>query len=133
MNDNDSDSVTQRVQKVPSVEESSENQVLEDQNSELNLSDKFESYVVDGSSTTNGSIKTYFVFLDLPRHVEFRVSDMPLLEEGTLMDFDLTIRSLKNPKKTIPIQGTHTLFRRVLKFGGKRPGLAQFLEWKVVK
>jgi len=78
-------------------------------------------------------VTTFFVFVDLPKHVEFRVPSVPLLPEGTVIDFNLTIRSLKDVRKTIPVQGPHVLQRSVLTYGGKRPGLVQFLEWKAIK
>jgi len=75
-------------------------------------------------------VTTFFVFVDLPKHVEFRAPNIPILSEGTVVDFNLTIRSLKDVRKTIPIRGPHTLQRSILTYGGKRPGLIQFLEWK---
>jgi len=78
-------------------------------------------------------ITTFFVFIDLPKHVEFRAPNIPILPEGTVIDFNLTIRSLRDVRKTIPIQGPHILQRSVLTYGGKRPGLVQFMEWTSYK
>lgn len=86
-----------------------------------------------GIGGSTGSVQTYFVFVDLPRHVEFRSPDLPLLDEGTVVDFDLTIRSLKDPRKTLPVRGRHVVQRSLLKFGGKRAGLVQYLEWRLIK
>jgi hypothetical protein len=91
-----------------------------------------EQFEAVGAGAASGVVPTFFVFLDLPRHVEFRAPDGPVLAEGTEVEFELTIRSTRDPRKTIPISGTHVLHRRVLRFGGKRPGLSQYLEWKSV-
>ena len=80
-----------------------------------------------------GSVKTFYVFTDLPRHVEFRVQDMPVLEVGCVVEFDLMVRNPKDTGKTFPIIGAHVVKRRVLKHGGKAPGLVQFLEWEAVR
>lgn len=83
-------------------------------------------------SSSEGSVRTVFVFLDLPRHVEFRAGDLPLMEEGLEMEFDLSITSPKDPRKTRKIEGKYKVVRRALKFNGNRPGLkgmTQYLEW----
>lgn len=79
-----------------------------------------------------GSVRTVFVFLDLPRHIEFRAGDLPLMEEGLVMEFDLSITSPKDPRRTRKIEGKYRVVRRALKFNGNRPGLkgmTQYLEW----
>jgi hypothetical protein len=80
-------------------------------------------------------VRTYFLFLDLSKHVEYRVSDMPLLEEGTVIEFDTPIKDLYDPKRSVRIQGPHRLKRRVLKYSTSktREGLTQYLEWEAVQ
>lgn len=83
-------------------------------------------------ASREGSVRTVFVFLDLPRHVEFRAGDLPLMEEGLEMEFDLSITSPKDPRKTRRIEGKYKVVRRALKFNGNRPGMkgmTQYLEW----
>jgi len=81
----------------------------------------------------SGIFATFFVFVDLPKHIEFRSQDLPILKEGTFMDFNISIRNPKDPKKVRKIEGLHLVSRSILKYGGKRPGLTQYLEWKSVK
>jgi hypothetical protein len=73
------------------------------------------------------------VFLDLPKHIEFRAQDLPLLREGLVMDFNLTIRNPKDPKRTRKIEGSHVINRIILKYGGKRSGVTQYIEWMALK
>lgn len=81
----------------------------------------------------NGSgVRTVFVFLDLPRHVEFRAGDMPILEVGTAVEFDVALRNLRDPRRTRRVEGRYEVKRRVLKYSTGRlgtSGLTQFLEW----
>ena len=89
--------------------------------------------VSPGALAPVNDFATFFVFLDLPKHVEFRASSVPLLNVGDEVEFDLTIRSLKDPKRSIPISGLHRVERRFLKFGGKRPGFSQYIEWRLIR
>lgn len=82
---------------------------------------------------SGGVFPTYFVFLDFPKHIEFRFQDLPLLQEGTKVDFDLTIKNPLDLKKSRKINGTYVINRSILKIGGKRSGLTQYLEWKLIK
>lgn len=77
-----------------------------------------------------GGFRTYFVFLDLPTHVEIRAPDMPLLDPGTAVEFDIRVRHSKNPSATKHVSGPYVVERRVLRFGGARQGLVQYLEWR---
>jgi len=84
------------------------------------------------SAASDGKIRTVFVFLDLPRHVEYRVGDMPLLPEGTVVEFDTCLRSLNDAKKVRKVSGPYSVSRRVLKYSTSRVGLmglTQYLEW----
>lgn len=83
--------------------------------------------------TTSGCFPTYFVFTDLPKHIEFRTEDLPILKEGMEVDFELNIRNPRDPKKTKRIEGLHVITRIILKYGGKRSGFTQYVEWAVMK
>lgn len=84
-------------------------------------------------SSSQGTFPTYFVFIDLPKHIEFRFQDLPILQEGLVMEFDLNIKNPKDPSRSRKIQGSHILNRCILKCGGKRAGITQYIEWKAVK
>lgn len=82
-------------------------------------------------SSSSGLVRTFLVFLDLPVHYEFRASEMPLLEEGTKIEFDLELRNPKDPKRVRKVQGEYRVQRRKLVFGTSKPsvmGLSQYLE-----
>ena len=93
-------------------------------------SDKFE-FVVTKSN--DGVFPTFFVFLDLPKHIEFRSQNLPLLKEGTIVEFNITLKNFKDPTRNKKILGPHMINRSILKYGGKRPGLTQYIEWKSMK
>ena len=81
-----------------------------------------------------GKIRTFFIFLDLPVHYEFRVDDLPIFPEGTIVDMDL---DLKDPRseRSRSIRGRHVVLQRKLMYTTKRcskMGLTQYLEWKSV-
>lgn len=78
-----------------------------------------------------GSLRTFLVFLDLPKHVEFRVEGWPLLDEGTVVDFDLQVKDSPSARKPRDVIGPYRVKRRVLRFVTGRPsrqGLSQYLE-----
>lgn len=80
---------------------------------------------IEGTSAT--AVRTFFIFLDLPVHVELKVDGLPLLSESTVVDFNL---NLNHHNKSYHIAGEYRLRRRILKFGGKHDGLTQYLEWE---
>jgi hypothetical protein len=77
------------------------------------------------------ALRTFLVFLDLPKHVEFRVEGWPLLEEGTVVNFDLQVKERPDSRKPRDVVGPYRVKRRVLRFSTGRPsrsGLSQYLE-----
>lgn len=85
---------------------------------------------------TSGSVRTFFVFLDLPTHVEYRVPDMPIMSEGTQIDVEMDVRYPRDPRKMRPLDGPYVVHRRRLIFTTKRRdamGLSQYLELKPVQ
>jgi hypothetical protein len=79
----------------------------------------------------SSSLRTFLVFLDLPKHVEFRMEGWPLLEEGTVVDFDVHVKDPSGGRKPREVVGPYRVKRRVLRFETERPsrrGLSQYLE-----
>lgn len=79
-------------------------------------------------------VRTYLVFLDLPIHYEFRVSDMPILAEGIVIEFDLSLQDPKS-RKSRRVEGPHVIARRKLVYSTSKPsnvGLTQYLEFSKV-
>jgi hypothetical protein len=75
------------------------------------------------------------VFLELPRHVEYRVDNMPLLPEGTVVEFSLNVKNPRDPTKSRDINGPYKVIRRKLKYlsdSSSKRGLSQYLEWEPV-
>lgn len=84
-----------------------------------------------GPPGASGSLRTFLVFLDLPKHVEFRVEGWPLLDEGTVVDFDLRVKDSPSARKLRDVIGPYRVKRRILRFVTGRPsrqGLSQYLE-----
>lgn len=76
-------------------------------------------------------VRTYLVFHDLPVHVEYRVSDMPLVPEGTQIDFRIDLRHPRNPKRVRKVNGAYVVQKRYLIYSSEKPrdqGLTQYLE-----
>jgi hypothetical protein len=82
------------------------------------------------------NMKTYFIFLDLPVHMEYSVIPMPHLAVGTIIEFDLVLRNPKDPRKIREIKGKYYLKNCKLtyisneKLTSKRSGLVQYMEWE---
>jgi len=83
-------------------------------------------------SKEEGIFPTFFIFMDLPKHLEYRVQNMPLLKEGMIVDFNLNINDLRSFRHPKIIKGNHIINKCVFKYGGKRPGLVQYVEWKAI-
>lgn len=79
----------------------------------------------------SSGVRTFFVFLNLPKHLELRAGNLPLLEPGTVLDMDVTVRDPKGPERAWKVQGPHRVVRRLLRFSqkaGSKSGLSQYLE-----
>jgi hypothetical protein len=84
-----------------------------------------------GNQIQEPGIRTYLVFLDLPIHYEFRVSDMPILPEGMIIEFELDLMDPKS-RRSRRVEGPHVITRRKLVYSTSRPlstGLTQYLEF----
>lgn len=81
--------------------------------------------------TNTQNVRTFFIFKDIPKHIEYRISDCPILSVGTVLHIDVLLRHLKDPKKTKRVQGEYIIDNAVLKYSskqGSRHGLSQYLE-----
>jgi len=87
--------------------------------------------------TGSSGVRTIFVFLDLPVHLEFRALQMPLIPEGLIIEFDnMKIRypADRSGREWI-VQGPHQVARRKCVYSSRRPslaGLTQYLEMRQV-
>ncbi len=95
--------------------------------------ESIEGFILDSSvsESSRGGIRTFFIFLDLPQHLEFRVGEIPLLSEGIELELEIALKHPRNPRKIRRICGKHTIIRRVLKYTTTRSGLmglSQYLE-----
>jgi len=75
-------------------------------------------------------MKTFFVFLDLPVHVEYAAGDVPLMPENVVIGFRASLRNPRNPKQVRKIDGDYKIVRRKLLYSttGQNAGLVQYLE-----
>ena len=81
----------------------------------------------------SGGIRTVFIFMDLPIHIEFRVGDCPILEKGTVVEFNAILKNPRDSSKSRHIEGPYEVNRSVLKYETGRAGflgLTQYIEWK---
>lgn len=80
---------------------------------------------------SSGLIRTFYVFLNIPNHVEFRAQNMPLLSEGAVIELDISLKNPRNPQKTKRIQGPYKVEKHLLRHSDKRvsrSGVSQYLE-----
>lgn len=73
--------------------------------------------------SSGGLVRTFLVFLKLPKHVEFRVGDMPILNKGTVLEIDVSIFNPKFRERTVRIRGPHLIERSRLVLSNSKPGL----------
>jgi hypothetical protein len=71
-------------------------------------------------------IKTYFIFTDLPVHLEYRVHDLPLMQEKTIINFNISLKHPKDPTRIRAVNGEYTVSRNKLMYSSD--GLVQYLE-----
>lgn len=75
-----------------------------------------------------GCVRTFFVFADLPKHIEYRVHSMPLLPEGTVLRLDrITLRDPADRRRVRLVEGEHRVMNRRLVYS-TTSGLLQYLE-----
>lgn len=82
-------------------------------------------------------MRTYYVFTDLPKHLEIRV-EASRIDPKTKQEFNMIVRI--PPRKgfvksgrikltEIKISGTYIASRVIFKSGGTRAGISQYVEW----
>lgn len=79
-----------------------------------------------------GLVRTVLVFTDLPVHIEFAAQPMPLLEKGTVLDFDLVLSDPRDTRKRRHVSGDYEVAARKLRYSSKS-ALSQYLELTPVK
>ncbi len=81
------------------------------------------------SEASGGGVRTFFVFTDLPKHVEYRVHPMPLLPEGTILRIDrIPLKDPKDPRRIRVVEGEYCVMNRRLVYSSVMSGLLQYLE-----
>jgi hypothetical protein len=91
--------------------------------------------VLRSEASGGGNVRTIFIFTDLPRHIEFRAGELPLLGKGTVVDFNVVIKNPRDSTKSRHVEGPYVVHRAILKYETGRAtitGLTQYLEWKPV-
>jgi hypothetical protein len=79
-------------------------------------------------SEASGSVKTFFVFMDLPKHVEYKVHPMPLVPEGTVLRIDrISLRDPSDRRRVRIVEGEYTIMNKRLVYSTSS-GLLQYLE-----
>ena len=76
-------------------------------------------------------LRTVIVFTDVPKHIEFRVSDWPLLDEGVVIEMDVELKNPKDPSRVRKIQGEYVVEKKRNKHSsksGSTNGFTQYLE-----
>ncbi len=80
------------------------------------------------SETPGGAVKTFFVFMDLPKHIEYKVHPMPLIPEGAVIRFEsLSLRDPSDRRRVRVVNGEHSVLHRRLVYS-PTSGLLQYLE-----
>lgn len=76
-------------------------------------------------------IRTVFIFIDLPIHFELRSEPLPILEKGTVIEFELLRINDPGAGRSKTISGPYVITRVKLVYSSKRPsllGLTQYVE-----
>lgn len=82
--------------------------------------------------TQNLAVRTFCIFLDLPRHIEYRIDGFPLLHPLDVVEFDLTLKNPRDLTKIRNINGPYFVSKVVLKYSSnyqRALGLSQYIEW----
>lgn len=78
----------------------------------------------------NQLVRSYFIFTDLPIHVEYAAGLLPLLDEGRVINFELSLKNPKHPKKVREVNGAYLVSKVKLTFATRdqKLGLTQYIE-----
>lgn len=79
----------------------------------------------------SGLVRTFFVFTNLPRHIEWRAAEMPVLHKGLVLELDIALKNPRHPARTRRVSGPHKITGVKLVYSTSRPeamGLTQYLE-----
>ena len=93
-------------------------------------------YARSSGELGSGFIRTVFLFMDLPVHVELRAGPMPLIPVRTVIEFDeIRIQDPTRRSRVWAVSGPHVVERTKFTYSSRRAsltGLTQFLEMKQV-
>ena len=68
-------------------------------------------------------VRTVFIFRDLPVHREFRAGSLPILSEGTIMEFDLVLTDPADKRRSRKVNGPYRVASRKIMFSTIRQGM----------
>ena len=75
-----------------------------------------------------GLVKTFFVFTDLPKHIEYRALPMPLMPEGVAIRFDtMRLMDPTDQRRVRKVEGGYRILNSRLVYNTSL-GLLQYLE-----
>lgn len=83
---------------------------------------------------STGSLRTFFVFVDFPVHVEYRAGNLPPLPRGTEMRVVADVRDPRPSGGVRKLDALYVVQEQRLVYQTARPslkGLTQYLELKV--
>lgn len=75
--------------------------------------------------------RTIVIFTDLPRHIEYRIGDWPILQINDVIDVETSLKNPKDLSRVREVKGKYYVSRRILKYTTKDrnlDGLTQYLE-----
>lgn len=87
---------------------------------------------LEAGSVGSGGLRTFFVFKDLPRHVEFHAGRVPLIPVGESIHMDIELRSPRDRTRTRKVEGLYVIGSRTLRYSAAH-GLTQYLELDPVR
>jgi hypothetical protein len=76
-------------------------------------------------------MRTFLIFLDVPKHVEYQVSDWPVMNMGQQINVKTVLRDPQNLKKSKKIDGIYIIKNVNLNYSldrTSRSGLSQYIE-----
>lgn len=79
------------------------------------------------SETSGGSVRTFLVFTDLPKHIEYAARPMPVLPDGVVIRIDrIPLRDPSDRRRVRLVEGEYEVRRRLVYEPAS--GLVQYLE-----
>lgn len=84
---------------------------------------------------SGSGFRTFFIFSNIPIHIELFGGFLPLFSPGTQAEFNIQVKDPRNHRHEFPVVGLFEVSSRKLIYQteiSRKTGFSQYIEWSLV-